>query len=134
MGAMQRLWYFFAVAGTLMMHSFASAAPSALEERIAWEDKLRGDGLFLLPHRPNYLLPFSYNANPNESPAGGPPEHIQNTEIKFQCSVKAPILEHLFKWNIATYLAYTQVSFWQAYNSDTSAAFRDSDYEPELFL
>jgi phospholipase A1 len=49
------------------------------------------------------------------------------TEAVFQISAK----HQIFKTRI--YFAYTQISFWQAYDRNNSAPFRETDYNPELF-
>ncbi|MDD4051000.1 MAG: phospholipase A [candidate division Zixibacteria bacterium] len=49
------------------------------------------------------------------------------TEAVFQISAKHRIFGTKF------YFAYTQVSFWQAYDSDNSAPFRETNYNPEMF-
>lgn len=89
------------------------------------------------PHRPNYVLPLSYVTDPSENLAEEMSEtsdEMQNVEIKFQISFRLQIVEGLFRGHGDLYGAYTQVSVWQAYNSDNSAPFRDTNYEPELFL
>ncbi|MBP6514864.1 MAG: phospholipase A, partial [Steroidobacteraceae bacterium] len=55
------------------------------------------------------------------------------TEAKFQLSVKLPVVRNLF--GIGTlYAAYTGTSWWQVYNKEVSAPFRETNHEPELFL
>ncbi|TNF34522.1 MAG: phospholipase [Gammaproteobacteria bacterium] len=91
----------------------------------------------LLPYKPIYILPFSYNANPNEDPflTGGPSnESLDHTEIKFQLSMQVPLALELFGDNGDLILGYTQASWWQAYNNDISSPFRETNYEPEIFL
>ena len=111
----------------------AYADPTSLEERIAKENQWKSDGLSILPYRPNYLMPFSYNPKPNTDafPAG---TTLQKIETKFQLSVKVPLVDHLFHYDVTPYLAYTQASYWQSYNKAQSSFFRDTDYEPEFFL
>ena len=59
---------------------------------------------------------------------------LNETEVKFQISFKFMLWEKLFKKDIDFYFAYTQLALWQLYNSDISSPFRDTNYEPELFL
>jgi phospholipase A1/A2 len=110
------------------------AAASALEDRLATEQQWVADGLFILPHRPNYFMPLSYNPRPNNAvlPPGSP--SLQDIETKFQLSVKIPLADHLFQYPVQPVVAYTQVSYWQTYNRSNSSLFRDTDYEPEFFL
>jgi phospholipase A1/A2 len=49
------------------------------------------------------------------------------TEAVFQISAKHRIFGTKF------YFGYTQISFWQSYDSDNSAPFRETNYNPELF-
>jgi len=112
-------------------------APSLMAERRAWEAKAEENPFAITPHRPNYILLASYNTTPNTEPfmAEFPnaEEDIGHTEIKFQISLKFPIYKDTFIGGSDLYAAYTNRSFWQAYN-DLSAPFRDINHEPEIWL
>lgn len=100
----------------------------------------------LKPYRPNYFLPVAYNSSPNEDAAldFDPEARAQHNEAKFQLSFKVKIwedllkdtLKDLFKKDIGIdiWVAYTQLAFWQLYNSAFSSPFRDTNYEPELLV
>ena len=107
---------------------------SALDERLKKEKETRARDFVITPHRPNYVLPFTYNMSPNREPYGAQGEQMSQTEIKFQISFKMSMADNLFGSNGDLYFAYTQLSFWQAYNHDISAPFRETNYEPEAFL
>jgi phospholipase A1 len=49
------------------------------------------------------------------------------TEAVFQVSAKHRLFGSRF------YFAYKQISFWQAYDHDNSAPFRETNYNPEIF-
>ena len=84
-------------------------------------------------HRPNYFLPVTYNSNPNtETYEQNGRDVPNNYEAKFQLSFKIQLLKGLFRGNGDLYGAYTQLSLWQIY--DESSPFRETNYEPELFL
>jgi phospholipase A1 len=51
----------------------------------------------------------------------------RRTEAVFQLSAKYRLFDTRF------YAAYTQISFWQAYDYRNSAPFRDTNYNPEIF-
>ena len=78
-------------------------------------------------HRSNYVLPIAYDTNPSDF-------YDDHVEIKFQTSFRAPIWSNMFSNNGHLMFAYTNKSFWQAYNSDISAPFRETNHEPELFF
>lgn len=100
----------------------------------------------LKPYRPNYFLPVAYNSSPNEDVAldVDPKAKAQHNEAKFQLSFKVKIWEDLLKdtlkdvfkkdIGIDIWVAYTQLAFWQLYNSAFSSPFRDTNYEPELLI
>ena len=109
-----------------------------------WElDSTSARGTFLLtPYKSIYILPFVWSSNVNENPSSGneSPDYIapsidyDNVELKFQLSFKTKILQS-FLWGKADlWIAYTQVSHWQIYNTDLSRPFREINYEPEIIL
>ena len=108
---------------------------SALAERIVIERQTRFQKFVLTPHKQNYLLPLTYNDTPNLNAIDPLIDgDISKTEMKFQLSIKVPVAEQIFDTPATLYFAYTNLSFWQAYNSDASAPFRETNHEPELFV
>ena len=109
----------------------------ALEQRLQEESRSRESRFSILPHKTNYLLPAAYNFSPNNAVyaglAGGD-EKMDKLEVKFQLSIKTPIWDNIFDDNGTLYVAYSQLAFWQAYNSGYSAPFREINFEPEIFL
>ena len=91
-------------------------------------------------HRPMYLLPFSYLKDANREPFSprtgvtGYDYELDNQEAKYQISFKVPLLTGLLDDRTTLWFGYTQKSFWQVYNQDESAPFRETNYEPEIFL
>lgn len=119
------------VAATLTQSAVAaSSAPSAV---VAVGTNRRQDLISLL--KPNYILPAYFTFAPDDSvydghtPSG---EKIRHVEFAFQLSLKVTVLSDIERYPLDLDAAYTQKSFWQAYGP--SAFFRESDYEPELFL
>jgi phospholipase A1 len=95
----------------------------------------RRKGFALRPHRFNYILPYTYNATPSkELLQADPGREIQNQEVKFQISFKTKLWEDVLGKDMDLWIAYTQLSFWQFYDFQNSAPFRETDYEPELLL
>ncbi|MFC5920681.1 phospholipase A [Neisseria weixii] len=94
-------------------------------------------------HNPMYLMPAWYNSSPNyypESPSRGVTAEEKFTEqkrleAKMQVSFKSKLMEDVFKTRADLWFGYTQKSDWQLYNQGRkSAPFRNTDYEPEVFL
>ena len=91
--------------------------------------------LLFEPYKFNYFMPYHYLDEPDQAffePQNPNDEPIYRTEIKFQISVKVKAVENVLSKNDALYVAYSQVSFWQAY--EDTAYFRESNYEPEIFM
>ncbi|MGI9279794.1 MAG: phospholipase A [Endozoicomonas sp.] len=105
---------------------------SAFDERVRGEKQATDNRFVITPHRPNYVLPVSWNSNVNKEPYKAVGEELTSTEIKFQLSLKAPVWEGLWNDYGNVYVAYTNTSWWQAYNSN-SAPFRETNHEPEVF-
>jgi len=111
-----------------------SGTDSLLEKRIILERESIDNPFVITPHKPNYILPASYNSSPNNAAYRDLVDEIDNTEIKFQLSLKFSVWRNIFGDNGHLALAYTQQSYWQAYNSDISAPFRETNHEPEAML
>ena len=119
----------------------------------------RHHSFVIRPYRSNYFLPVAYNSSPNDETnlEYDPAAKAQFNEAKFQLSFKAKIWEdflqtplqalHIvndingdgcdkdkFIKGLDLWIGYTQLSFWQLYNSAFSSPFRDTNYEPEGLL
>lgn len=106
---------------------------ASVEERRELERESARNPFSITTHRRNYLLPLTYNLNPNDRgfSAGDP----DRAEVKFQFSAKFNLVDNLFgDAGGDLYFAYTQRSWWQAYNTDSSSPFRETNYEPEVFI
>jgi phospholipase A1 len=105
----------------------------------SWElDQASKRGAFnFRPHRESYLLPINYSTSSNDgpfqdfTPAGLKSQH---TELTYQLSFKMKMMEQLAHTPLDLWFAYTQQSYWQAYNRAASSPFRETNYQPELML
>jgi phospholipase A1 len=105
------------------------------------DSKKERSAFVLKSYRPNYFLPVAYNSSPNEDAPleFDPHAKAQHNEAKFQISFKVKpwgtdienmgIIKGMDLW-----LAYTQLAFWQLYNSAFSSPFRETNYEPEFLV
>ncbi len=110
-------------------------APSATRNRsLAAEWTPTGE--LLRVHKQNYFLVYSRSSRPNDAPTSPNPANqvaasypLDNEEMKFQISIKG----HMLGENRHTlWFGYTQLSFYQIYDTAHSNPFRESNYEPEL--
>lgn len=89
-------------------------------------------------YQPNFLLPVSYSTSINRQPQSPTregaelQENYKNIEAKLQVSLRAKMLEDFLLPNADIWFAYTQTSMWQLWNSQDSAPFRSTDYQPEV--
>lgn len=110
--------------------------PSRLSRLWELDAESRRGRYAITPYRTSYILPYAYNETPNERPVreADPGKTVQKQEVKFQISFKTKLWEDVLGRDLDLWAAYTQLSFWQFYNFDQSAPFRETDYEPELLL
>jgi len=97
----------------------------------------------LQPYRQNYLIIRRASA-PNRQPGSPLPDHnvvtpydLDLSEAKFLLSFKADIgdqrnVDFLGIKTFRMWVAYTQQSNWQMFNTRNSSPFRETNYEPEL--
>ena len=121
--------------GLLLLVGFQLQAADALDKRLKAEQWDAYQPFTLLPHNNNYLLPVSYvdGIAPvlQRDDVVAPSDNI---EAKFQLSLKTPVWSKIYNDNGYLFFAFTQQAYWQAYNSDISSPFRETNYEPELIL
>ncbi|HSG50917.1 MAG TPA: phospholipase A, partial [Rheinheimera sp.] len=121
--------------GLLLLVGFQLHAADALDKRLKAEQWDAYRPFTLLPHNNNYLLPVSYvdGIAPvlQRDDVVAPSDNI---EAKFQLSLKTPVWSKIYNDNGYLFFAFTQQAYWQAYNSDISSPFRETNYEPELIL
>lgn len=109
-----------------------------LDRRLATDDRNVLEPYTLMAHKPNYILVASHNFSginpePYREQYNDPTLETNDTEAKFQISLKIPLLVNLFKKQMDIYAAYTNRSFWQIYDTDSSP-FRETNHEPEIWL
>ncbi len=78
----------------------------------------------LYPYYQNYFIPFIYDSVAKKD--------RKSAEAKFQISLMKPLLSNFLNLNETLFFGYTQKSFWQIYAP--SAPFRETNYEPEIFV
>jgi phospholipase A1 len=109
---------------------------SLVQERIKREREVQDNPSVLLAHKRNYFLPLTWAREPNNAVFdnnGGTDGSLDNLEAQFQISLKLPFAEGVFTEQGTLYGAFTLKAFWQVYNKDISAPFRETNYEPEIF-
>jgi len=111
---------------------------SIVSERLKKEEVTNYNQFSITPHKPNYILPLTYNNNPNSElynnlvPDDKLAENLDKYELKFQLSLKIPLVRDFVFEDSSLWFGYSQVAFWQMYNFKISAPFRETNYEPEL--
>lgn len=132
----------FLIGGFLSLSSYGAPTgtlgkdnhPNMVSHRLQFEEVQDSNPFSITAYQPNYVLPVNYTSSLSPIYKGITPNNqkIQNVDLKFQFSFKAPVWRNFFGRNNALYIAYTQQSFWQAYND--SPFFRANNYQPEIFL
>ena len=114
----------------------AKSRSSVLSRLWQLDDESRRRRFAIMPYRQNYLLPYTYNFTQEKATyeTANPGTELQDAEAKFQLSLKMKLWEDILGTKMDLWGAYTQVSFWQVYNTKFSSPFRETNYEPELLL
>ena len=110
--------------------------PSAMSKQWELDASSRKNAPLIRKHRSNYILAGAYNSSLNKDYALSVDRNAtaQNTEAKFQISFKIKLIEDIIDKDMDLWFGYTQLAFWQLYNSALSSPLRETDYEPELLL
>lgn len=106
-----------------------------VQNRRDFERAIANNPFAILPYRPNYVLPFTYS-KANEGPYSNllQGRNFENVEAKFQVSFKYIAATNVLLKDLDLQVAFTSTSWWQSYNKEISAPFRETNYEPELIL
>ena len=106
---------------------------SAADRRIASLLRSAQNPFALIPYEQNYMM-YSFSDGVNSNTYEGLGDKLDDHEVKFQFSIMFPIWGGMLGKNTALMASYTQVSLWQALNQDISAPFRETNYEPQIFM
>lgn len=111
------------------------ASGQELPERLVQSRTTESNPYVITPLRQNYILPYTYNRYPNQTDLPGAENvELDKEEAKLQISLMVPVTyTDLFTANDGIYFGFTLKSFWQVYNEDISAPFRETNYRPEFF-
>ena len=90
---------------------------------------------YMYPYEPNYIL-YTYTSDLNKEAIASYDwaENARKDEVKFQLSLAFPIWRGIAGENSLLGASYTQRSWWQLSNHEESAPFRETNYEPQIFL
>jgi len=113
-----------------------ASPPSFFSRKWQLDEKSRLRRYAIMPHRHNYILPYTYNFHQEKKPfeSAYPGTELDDAEIKFQISLKVKLWQDILGLPLDLWFAYTQLSFWQFYNTEFSSPFRETNYEPEALL
>lgn len=125
--------------GTIMA---AAATPRAIHDAPAVDGSIianlleKHDNPFVLyPYESNYLI-YSYTNDMNKEAIRSYSwsDKAKRDEAKFQLSLAFPLWRGVLGDNSVLAGSYTQRSWWQVSNRGASSPFRETNYEPQLFV
>ncbi|WP_404367541.1 phospholipase A [Marinobacter sp.] len=117
----------------------AGVMKAFMERYVATEKALFSFSGSFVTHRPTYILPVTHAHEPNQTPSSPTlgtttfDERLDDEEAKYQISFKIPLLTGVLDDRTTLWFGYTQLSFWQVYNNDSSKPFRETNYDVEIF-
>lgn len=97
----------------------------------------------ILAYKPVYIMFGNFSTNVNNTPVSENPKNVLDAsipydpfELAFQISFKTKILHNILGEKLGgdVWGAYSQSSRWQLYNNTLSRPFRETNYQPEVFL
>lgn len=112
---------------------------NALARRHALESEAQWNPYAITAHKQNYILPITHaNGLKDETYEdlvdGDQNRILDDQEAKFQLSLKIPLnYSSMFVDGDSLYFGFTLQSYWQVYNDNESAPFRETNYQPEVF-
>jgi phospholipase A1/A2 len=113
----------------------------SLSQRWELEPATKKGTFRITPYKPVYITAGRWSDRPNEQPVSENPDYslsfpidLGNYEAKYQLSFKVKLLQEIFGKHGDLWIAYTQKSHWQIYNTRISRPFRETNYEPEIIL
>jgi len=109
--------------------------PSVRGSIVANMLEVHDNPLTLYPYDANYLLyTDTSNINKQSIHSESWSKNAKHDEVEFQLSLAFPLWRGIAGDNSVLGASYTQKSFWQLSNRAESSPFRETDYEPQLFL
>ncbi|MDU6453700.1 MAG: phospholipase A, partial [Enterobacter hormaechei] len=89
----------------------------------------------LYPYDTNYVI-YTQTSDLNKEAISSYnwSDNARKDEVKFQLSLAFPFWRGILGPNSVLGASYTQKSWWQLSNSGESSPFRETNYEPQLFL
>ena len=89
----------------------------------------------LYPYESNYLLyTLTSDMNKEAIESYDWADKAKKDEVKFQLSLAFPLWRGILGDNSVLAASYTQRSWWQLSNRGASSPFRETNYEPQIFL
>ncbi|MEE4382606.1 MAG: phospholipase A [Pseudomonadales bacterium] len=128
-------------AGTRSTERAAAPAPETrVQARFRAEYDVASSDFAISTYQPNYLM-YTNNTRFNASESiyasvDSDFNDLKQEEMKFQVSFKLPVWRDMLGSDVDMYAGYTQTSWWQLFSDEgiTSAPFRETNYEPEIFV
>jgi len=140
---MRKNW---AVGATLMVMPALGYAAEATIQEVHDKPSVRGsvianllqehDNPFTLyPYDTNYLVYTDTSSiNKDAIKSYDWADNARHDEVEFQLSLGFPIWRGIAGDNSLLGASYTQKSFWQLSNRAESSPFRETNYEPQIFI
>ena len=110
----------------LTCQAWAADADAEITEDPSFADRISA-------YKQNYLLVYTHNNSKAYQQIYGPilGAQYRDEEVKFQISFQGKIWEN-DAFDVG--MAYTQQSYWQLFNKPLSSPFRETNFEPEVFI